>query len=407
MEKLRKRSLGVKRSGRKSKATKRGGTSKSQPDYILVILFGVLIVFGLIMVFEASIFNADTYFDDRFYFVKQQAVWVVLGLVVAAVFYLWDYRQFTKSHFIIPAVGVTIALLVAVLVVGEEINGSKRWFYIGPVPIQPAELAKLVFLIYLCAWLSKGRKKFKKRKEMLKFYLANELGAFLFLLGIVGGLIIAEPDLGTAVVICVVAFAVYFSSGQDLVHTVGSALIVLVGGILGLIAAILESYRVNRIKTFLELVQTGEVVDPRGTGYQIQQVLIGIGSGGLWGKGFGESRQRWGFLVENTAFTDSIFAIILEELGMAGGVVLILIYLFILFRAYRIAAKAPDRLGQLLAGGIGFWLVFQAFMHMGANVAIIPLTGVPLPFITYGGSSTIVAFAAMGMLLNVSRYVKD
>lgn len=357
------------------------------------------------MIFEASIFQANETFGDRFYFVKQQAIWIALGSAGAAVLYFWDYHKYSKL--VLPAMMITVFLLVAVLIFGNEINGSKRWFYIGGVPIQPAELAKPVFILYLSTWLAKTRKSFSDLKEAVKYHFVYELGAFLALLGVVGGLIIMEPDLGTTVVICVVAFVIYFISGDDAIHTLGSILIVIVGGLLGLGAALLESYRIERIKIFLDLWRTGEVTDPRGAGYQIQQILIGIGSGGFWGKGFGESRQRFGYLVENTAFTDSIFAIILEELGMLGGIILILFFVLLLSRAYKIAVNAPDKLGKLLAAGIGFWLVFQAFMHMGANLVMFPLTGIPLSFLTYGGSSTIVSLLGIGMLLNVSKYSKE
>jgi cell division protein FtsW len=213
-----------------------------------------------------------------------------------------------------------------------------------------------------------------------------------------------EPDLGTTLLICFVAFVIYFTSGKDYIHTLGSVLIVIVGGGLAAAAALLESYRFRRVKTFLDLLISGEVTDPLGAGYQMQQILIGIGSGGFWGKGFGESRQRFGYLVENTAFTDSIFAIILEELGMIGGVILILLFLVFLYRSYKIATNAPDKMGKLLAGGVALWLVTQAFMHMAANVGLMPLTGVPLTFFSYGGSSTVVSIFGVGVLLNISKY---
>ncbi len=388
---------------------KRGTHSEKKyaPDYVLLILTAIFLIFGLIMIFDASIYNADQFFDDRFYFVKQQAVWIALGIAAASVMYFWDYHQFAKLA--VPIMGVTIILLILVLVVGDEINGAKRWFSVAGIPVQPAELAKPAFIIYLSAWLAnaKDRKEFKSLREALRYHFVYELLVFLVLLGIVGGLILIEPDLGTTVIICVMAFTVYFTSGRDTIHTVGSALVILVGGLLGTVAIILESYRLERVRTFIELLMKGDVADPLGSGYQIQQILIGIGSGGFWGKGFGESRQRFGYLVENTAFTDSIYAIILEELGMIGGIVLVMLFLVLLWRAYRIAVRAPDKLGRLLAGGVGFWLVFQALLHMAANVALVPVTGVPLTFFTYGGSSLVVSLVGMGILLNVSRHVKD
>jgi len=208
-------------------------------------------------------------------------------------------------------------------------------------------------------------------------------------------------------VIFVTAFAMFFVSGKDKAHTIGSIGVLLLFVPLGIIAAILEPYRLSRVQTYLNLILTGEVSDPRGSGYQMQQILIGIGSGGFWGKGFGQSRQRFGYLVENTAFTDSIFAVVLEELGLWGGAIIVFSWIFFLWRGFKIALSAVDREGQLLATGITIWLTCQAFFNMAANVGLIPLTGIPLPFLTYGGSSTIVTLMAFGLLLNVSKYTKN
>jgi len=200
----------------------------------------------------------------------------------------------------------------------------------------------------------------------------------------------------------------FFLSGKDRAHSMASiAVIGVVGVPLGIIAAVLEPYRLSRIQTFLSLLLKGEVADPQGSGYQLQQILIGIGSGGIWGKGFGQSRQRFGYLVENTAFTDSTFAIILEELGLWGGIIIISAWIFFLWRGFKIAKKSPDDKGKFLAVGITIWLTCQAFFNMAANVGLIPLTGIPLPFLTYGGSSTIVTMMALGLLLNISRYTKN
>jgi cell division protein FtsW len=193
-------------------------------------------------------------------------------------------------------------------------------------------------------------------------------------------------------------------AGEDRTHTIGSLAVIALAIPIGILAAILEPYRLKRVQTFLTLLLTGEVADPRGSGYQMQQILIGIGSGGLLGKGFGQSRQRFGYLVENTAFTDSTFAVVLEELGLIGGTVIILAWLVFLWRGIKISINAPDKQGRLLASGITIWLFLQALMNMAANVGLIPLTGIPNPFITYGGSSTIVTLIGIAILLNVNKY---
>jgi cell division protein FtsW len=217
-------------------------------------------------------------------------------------------------------------------------------------------------------------------------------------------LILLEPDLGTMMIICITAFAMFFISGKDKIHTWGSISILLLGVPLAVLAAVLEPYRLSRVQTFLNLLLKGEVDDPLGSGYQMQQILIGIGSGGLLGKGFGQSRQRFGYLVENTAFTDSIYAVILEEFGLLGGIVLVGLWLIFLWKCFNIAERIVNKERRFLVIGVTIWLVLPAFLNMAANVGIIPLTGIPLPFLTYGGSNTFVTLIGIAILLNVSRY---
>ena len=259
--------------------------------------------------------------------------------------------------------------------------------------------AKVILIIYLSGWLAKQEHKYKDIKDFFRSFLS-----FGAILGIVAVLILLEPDLGTMMIICMTAFAMFFISGKSKIHTWGSISILVLAIPLAILAAILEPYRLERVQTFLNLLFKGEVSDPKGTGYQIQQILIGVGSGGLLGKGFGQSRQRFGYLVENTAFTDSIYAVILEEFGLLGGAVLILLWLIFLWKGFSIAERIEDREGRFLAIGLTIWLSLQAFLNMAANVGIIPLTGIPLPFLTYGGSNTFVTLIGIAILLNVSRY---
>ena len=224
-------------------------------------------------------------------------------------------------------------------------------------------------------------------------------------MGIVALLIMLEPDLGTTMIIGLTSFTMFFVAKNGWDHTkytLGSLL--LLSTPLVAIATILAPYRLGRMRTYLDLLLTGEISDPRGDGYQMQQILIGIGSGGFLGKGFGQSRQRYGYLVENTAFTDSIYAIILEELGFLGGTILVIAWLVFLWRGFKIANNAPDKQGKLLATGVTIWLTLQALLNMGANTGLIPLTGIPAPLLSYGGSSTIVTFIGIGILLNISKH---
>lgn len=376
------------------------------PDKSILLFVIIMAIFGAIMIYDASVYKANQVFGDQFYFLKSQIIWLLMGSLVGFFFFIIDYRKLLKLA--LPGLVVTILLLVLVLAFGDAVNGSKRWFEIGGLPpIQPAEFAKIVIVMYLSSWLAKRDYKYTKFEEALKKGFLTNLAGFIAILGTVALLVLLEPDLGTTMIICVTAFAMFFVSGKDRAHTVGSIGVLLLFIPLGILAAILEPYRLSRVQTFLSLIVNGDVSDPRGSGYQMQQILIGIGSGGFWGKGFGQSRQRFGYLVENTAFTDSIFAVTLEELGFWGGALIVLSWIFFLWRGFKVALSAADREGQLLATGITIWLTCQAFFNMAANVGLIPLTGIPLPFLTYGGSSTIVTLAAFGLLLNVSRYTKN
>lgn len=391
---------------RKVVKKRENSNGKHSPDKGILFFLIIMAIFGAIMIYDASVYQANQVFKDQFYFLKSQVIWLILGGAVAFIFYIIDYRKLLKLA--LPALVVTIVLLILVLAFGEDINGAKRWFQIGPLPpIQPAEFAKITIVMYLASWLAKREHKYTKFDEALKKGFLNNLLGFIAILGVIAVLVLLEPDLGTTMVICTTAFGMFFISGKDKAHTVGSAGILLLFFPLAALAAILEPYRLKRITTYLNLILTGEVADPKGSGYQMQQILIGIGSGGFWGKGFGQSRQRFGYLVENTAFTDSIFAVVLEELGLWGGALIVFSWIFFLWRGFKIALNAIDKEGQLLAAGITIWLTCQAFFNMAANVGIIPLTGIPLPFLTYGGSSTIVTLIAFGLLLNVSKYAKQ
>ncbi|MHC1716860.1 MAG: FtsW/RodA/SpoVE family cell cycle protein [Candidatus Dojkabacteria bacterium] len=378
-------------------------TKNLKPDKFILFFAIFMSIFGAIMIFDASVFKANTVFNDQFYFLKFQLIWIVIGSIPALIIYFWDYKKLLKLS--LPFLLIIIALLVLVLFLGEETNGSKRWFSFGPLPpIQPAEFAKIAIIMYLSSWLAKQEYTYKNIASALKEGFLKNLVSFLAILGVVALLILFEPDLGTAMIICITSFAMFLMAGEDRTHTLGSVAVVVLFIPVAILAGILEPYRLERIKTFLNLLLTGEVADPKGTGYQVQQILIGIGSGGLFGKGFGQSRQRFGYLVENTAFTDSIYAVILEELGLIGGTIIILAWILFLWRGLKVALKAPDKQGKLLAAGITVWLVVQALMNMAANVGLIPLTGIPAPFLTYGGSNSIVTLMGIGILLNISKY---
>lgn len=387
---------------KKIKATE--STIKGPANKTLLYIFLSLMFFGIVMIFDASVYKAYEVFGDSLYFVKQHLVWLIIGGGLGYFMYKVNYKIWNKLSPLI-LLG-TITLLVLVLIFGKDINGAKRWFEIAGTAIQPAEFVKLSIVIYLSSILAKTSDKKLNNDQLLKEQFFKRLGTFVAVILVVIVLILAEPDMGTAMIIAITSFLIFFLSGEDRIHTIGSLAIAGTMGILGVLAGVVAPYRFERIKTYLHLLFKGEVDNPTGEGYQIQQILIGIGSSGFWGKGFGQSRQRFGYLVENTAFTDSIFAVVLEELGFAIAIIFVGVWLLVLFTGLKLAMAIEDKFGKLLVSGITVWLVTQALLNMAANVALIPLTGIPFPLLTYGGSNTIVTMMAIGLLLNISRYAK-
>lgn len=334
---------------------------------------------GLVFVFEASSVSAARTFGDQYHFLKDQTVWLGLGFLSLFFFSLFDYHRLYFLALPIIAFIIILLLLVFLPGIGLKILGAHRWLKLGPIVLQPAELTKLGLTIYLAAWFS-----VKER---------GRLWAFLILMGMIVGLVVLEPDLGTAIIISLIAICLYFLSGAPLWHF---AVLAPLFSALGFFLAIFSSYRFRRLISFIN-----PEVDPLGASYHIRQILLALGSGGLFGVGIGKSLEKFDYLPEAT--TDSIFAIIGEEIGLVGAVMVILLFIFILWRGARIANFAPDRFGFLLAYGICSWIGVQAMVNLGAMVALIPLTGVPLPFISYGGSNLIVTLSGIGILLNISK----
>ena len=352
-------------------------TSPARTDWWLVGLVFGLTVFGLIMVGNVSVVEAYRDFGDKLYYLRLQLQWAGLGLLAFLAASFFDYRKL--KFLALPLLIFTLVCLLLVLIpgLGASILGTRRWLSIGPIHFQPAELAKLTFVLYLSSF-------FATKKSLLPF---------LTILGLIVFLIMLEPDLGTTVVLCATGLAVYFASGAPIL-TIG--LIGLTGIAGGAVLILCSAYRRERLTTFLN-----PTADPLGASYHIRQILIALGSGGLFGVGLGQSRQKYEYLPAVT--TDSIFAVIAEELGFIGSVAVLLVFLCLIWRGFRIASRAPDDFGRLLAVGITSWVGFQALVNLGAMVALIPLTGVPLPFISYGGSSLILVLTAMGILINISK----
>jgi len=356
------------------------------------LLFSVfaLIVFGLVMISSAGIIYAETRFGDGYYFFKRQFFYgAIPGLVSLYFVQKIDYRNWKKLAFPFFLVSVIFLLLVFVPGIGVKVYGASRWIDLGPISFQPSEVAKFSLIIYLAAWLeSKGDWRIKD------FY--EGFVPFLGIIGLSSFLILKQPDMGTLGVLIMIAVSIFFVSGARLSHifALGS-----VGAFLVFLLVKFEPYRFDRILSFLN--RSG---DPQGIGYQINQALLAVGSGGIIGLGLGHSRQKFNYLPEPVG--DSIFAIIGEELGLLGAVVLISLFLTVAYQGFKIARNAPDEFGRLVAVGITIWVVSQAFVNISANIALVPLTGIPLPFVSYGGTSLIFLLTAIGVLMNISKQSK-
>ncbi len=377
---------------------------KSRVNLRILYLVGALSGFGLLMVYSASAVLAFYEGQSPFHYFLLQSLWVLLGGIAAFLVYKVPLKLVSRAS--VLGMVVTITLLVLVLIIGKDLNGARRWIDLGPFDLQPSEIAKLGFIIYLSAWLARARPAIKSTELLIKRYFKYELVPFVLLLGIVGVLIVLQPDLDTAVIIVLTSLAIYFVSGRDFLHNLGVVLIVITAMAVGVFAAVAAEYRVERVKTYVDFLVTGDVQDKRDSGFQVWNGLVAIGSGGVLGLGYTQSRQKFYYL-QNAAFTDSIFSIVAEEFGLVGSVILIVVFLYFMSLGINVAQNAPDRFTMLLALGITTWITLQAFLNIGANLALIPFGGIPLPFVSYGGSNTVVTLVGVGLLLNVSRHARS
>lgn len=346
----------------------------------------ILLSFGLIIVFSASSASAYYNFNDSYYFVKRQLMWATVGMFSMFFMAGFDYRKLKKLA--VPILGVSIILLILVLMIGIEINGAKRWLGVGGLTIQPSEVAKLAIIIFFSASLS------NKKDKLQKFFTG--LVPYLLVLGIVLGLVILEPHLSGTVVIFLVGFIILFVAGAKIMHF----LMLAVPVIPAFAYVIMTSeYRMKRVTVFLDPWQ-----DKMGDGWQIIQSLYAIGSGGLFGVGLGRSRQKFLYIPE--PHNDFIFSIICEELGFIGASTVLILFLILIWRGIKIAFNAPDVFGSLLATGFTSLIAVQVLINVAVVTSSMPVTGMPLPFFSAGGSSLLFIMTGMGIVLNISRYEK-
>jgi cell division protein FtsW len=371
--------------GRRSVAqqAEAGARSSSRLVVMLLIPVALLVIVGLGAILSASSVLALRETGDSLYYFKRQLIWLGVGVVALAAASAIPIRWWRRLAF--PFFALTVLLLLLVLAMGVRSYGATRWLVIGPVSVQPSEMAKLATVLFLATLVS--------RKEDSMHRLRDFLWPVALSVGVVSALTMLEPDLGTTLLIAAGAFAVLVASAAPAVYVFGGALL---GGTAALAAAATSPYRWQRVTTFLDVGS-----DPLGGGYQAVQSLVALVTGGLFGVGLGASRARWSFLPN--AHNDFIFSIVGEETGLAGSLAVVLLFVVLTVAGVVVAYRSADRFGRLVAVGITTWLVTQALVNIGGVTGILPITGVPLPFVSFGGSALVTEMIAIGVLIAVVR----
>ena len=351
-------------------------------DYFLIITVAALLIVGLMMVYSSTFDLAYKGFGDSTYFFRRQILWMVLGLGAMIVLARIEYHFWQRVAILLMA--GALLLLGMVLVIGSTRFGGQRWLLPGG-SVQPSELCKLAVVIYIAAWLSSKGERIRQ--------ITYGLIPFSILIGLVTGLIMFQPDLSTAVLIALTGGAMFFIAGADLLQL---AISLIFGGATFVFLVSQMPHSATRIAVFLDPNS-----DPNGVAYHIRQTLIALGCGGWTGVGLGAGRQKFGYMP--AAHTDAIFAVLGEELGLIGCLVVIGLFVALAYRGFKIALEAPDAFGTVLAAGLTSSLIIQALVNIAVVTATLPYAGVPLPFISYGGSSLVVALVSVGLLLSISR----
>jgi cell division protein FtsW len=350
-----------------------------------------LCALGTLMIYSVTSTQGFQHYGSPSYYLLNHLQWLLVGALALFVCSRIDYRFWRRMS--VPIMLIALIALAAVLFAPESISphikGASRWLRFGPLQGQPSEFAKLAFIIYAADWLS------QKGETVRNLWYG--LVPFGIILGLLVGLIMLEPDMGTSLIFIAIGGTMFFVAGADLLQFLGSGVLA-VAALSGLIAV--ESYRMQRLTIFLNPWR-----DPQGDGYQPIQALLALGSGGLAGLGLGVGRQKFGWLPE--ARTDSIMAVVGEELGFAGTVLVLALVLLVAVRGYRVAMRSPEPFGALLATGVTGWIVFQSLLNIAVITLTVPFTGIPMPFISFGGTSLVVLLAAVGILLNVSRHMRE
>ncbi|HLC44694.1 MAG: cell division protein FtsW [Candidatus Doudnabacteria bacterium RIFCSPHIGHO2_01_FULL_50_11] len=341
---------------------------------------------GLAIISSASTVLSYQRFGNNTYYLKRQLFAVCVGLVIMFVVSRIDYRLFKRYSPIIMMICLILLGLILVTPLGFKVGNARRWIDLGNFFFQPSEFTKLAVILYLAAWID-------SRPEAMRSFFSGLLGP-LVVVGAASMLIIIEPDFGSMTALLLIAVSIIFAGGAKISHLIGLLAVAAAAGWIAIQAA---PYRMERVMTFLNSSS-----DPLGAAYQINQALLAIGSGGVWGYGFGESRQKFNFLPEPIG--DSVFAVAAEELGFLRIILILMLYAVFAYCGFQVARRAPDMFGKLVAVGVTMWVVIQTSVNIGSMLNLFPLTGIPLPFLSYGGSAIIALLTSIGILLSISRY---
>lgn len=372
-----------------SHSSKRSTTASlhlGHPAMLIGIITMILMLLGLVMILSASSVTAFADYGSPFLFFQKQALWAGLGLACFILFAKLNYHRLRGSSYWL--LGIAMILMLAVLIpgIGVTVDGSSRWLRAGPLSFQPSELAKLALILF-------AADVFSRKKEKTFQHLRHTLLPMIPVLLILVALVMKQPDLGTTLIVSSIGMGLLFIAGAPLrwLLPLGAG-----GAALALYASLATDYRRERVLAFMDPWK-----DPLDTGYHTIQSLIAMGSGGWVGVGLGASRQKWAYVPN--AHTDFIFAILGEEMGLLGSIVVLGMFAFLTFLGVKVAQRAPDRFGMLIASGITIWISLQALVNIGAVTGSLPITGVPLPLVSFGGTSLVLTLAGMGILTNIAR----
>lgn len=361
-----------------------------EPNYKIIAILGIIVLFGLIVLLSASpVLSYKKYGNTYHIFWHQFLFGIVPGFICFCIFSKIDFNIWKKYSFAMLIISIILLALVFIPGLGTDHGkDAKSWIEIAGISLQPSEIVKLTFLIYLASWL-------ESRGQRVKDFYEGFL-PFLFLLAIISVLMLLQPDLGTLSIMFIIAFCGFFAGGGNIKHII--TLFLASSGLI-FIAIKTSSYRAARLFVFLN-----PGADTKGVGYHLNQALIAIGSGGILGVGLGQSRQKYGYIPEVSG--DSIFAVMAEETGFIVCLIYIFLVLTLIYLGFRISQRTKSVYGKVLSAGIISWIGFQSFLNIGSMLGLLPMTGVPLPFVSYGGTAMIMSLSAMGMLVNMSKYTR-